>query len=58
MAKKNDPSFKGCELIIRDGKGHDFYTASSSVIAGTILFMTGRFAERLAEVEAEIVIPA
>ena len=58
MAKKDDTSFKGCELIIRDGKGHDFYTSSASVIAGTVIFMSGRFAERLAEVEAEIVIPA
>lgn len=55
---KDAANFKSCELIIRDGQGHDFRTTSATVIAGTVSFMSGRFAERLAEVEAEIVIPA
>jgi len=54
----NDTSFKGCELMIKDGQGHVFRTDSAAVISGTIDFMAGRFNERLAEVEAEIVIPA
>ena len=57
MALK-DTSFKGCELMIKDGQGHVFRTDSAAVISGTIDFMAGRFNERLAEVEAEIVIPA
>lgn len=55
---KNDTNFKGCELIIRDGEGNTFQTESASVISGTVEFMTGRFMERLAEVEAEIILPA
>lgn len=55
---KNDTSFKGCELVIRDGDGNVFRTESAAVIGGTVEFMTGRFSERLAEVEAEIVIPS
>lgn len=55
---KHDTSFKGCELTIRDGEGHVFRTESAAVISGTVDFMSGRFTERLAEVEAEIVIPA
>lgn len=57
MGKKDDPSFKGCELRIKDGEGNVFVTNSASVIFGTVQFMRGRFNERLAEVEAEIVIP-
>ncbi|NQX38466.1 hypothetical protein SAMN05421820_101487 [Pedobacter steynii] len=56
MAKSNI-SFKGCELTIRDGEGNVFRTESAMVIGGTVEFMTTRFTERLAEVEAEIVIP-
>jgi hypothetical protein len=55
---KHDTSFKGCELTIRDGEGNVFHTESAAVISGTVDFMSGRFTERLAEVEAEIVIPA
>jgi hypothetical protein len=55
---RSDTSFKGCELTIRDGEGNVFHTESAAVIGGTVEFMTGRFSERLAEVEAEIVIPA
>lgn len=58
MGKKDDPSFKGCELRIKDGEGNVFVTSSASVIFRTVEFMKGRFNERLAEVEAEIVIPA
>lgn len=54
----NDTSFKGCELLIKDGQGHVFRTDSAAVISGTIDFMASRFNECLAEVEAEIVIPA
>lgn len=57
MGKKDDPSFKGCELTIRDGQGNVFLTKSASVIFGTVEFMKCRFNERLSEVEAEIVIP-
>lgn len=57
MGKKDDPSFKGCELRIKDSEGNVFVTSSASVIFGTVQFMKGRFSERLAEVEAEIVIP-
>lgn len=57
MGKKDDPSFKGCELTIRDGQGNVFLTKSASVIFGTVEFMKSRFNERLSEVEAEIVIP-
>jgi len=58
MGKKGTPSFKGCELTIRDSYGNMFETNSASVIFGTVEFMKVRFNERLAEVEAEIVIPA
>ncbi|MBB2148941.1 hypothetical protein [Pedobacter gandavensis] len=57
MLKKGAPSFKGCELTIRDSHGNRFETNSASVIFGTVEFMKVRFNERLAEVEAEIVIP-
>jgi hypothetical protein len=55
---KDAANFKSCELVIRDGQGHDFRTTSAMVIAGTVSFMSGRFTERLAEVESEIVLPA
>ncbi len=50
--------FQSCELIIRDGKGREFINRNPKVIGGTVDFMGGRFLERLAEIEAEIVIPA
>lgn len=57
MGKDDNPSFKGCELVIRDGEGAIFKTNSASVIFGVVEFMKVRFNDRLAEVEAEIVIP-
>lgn len=57
MGKNENPSFKGCDLVIRDGEGAIFNTTSASVIFGVVEFMKGRFIDRLAEVEAEIVIP-
>ncbi|MBB6271838.1 hypothetical protein HDF26_002295 [Pedobacter cryoconitis] len=51
-------NYKGCELTIKDSKGNVFYTERSTVIGPTIQFMADRFKQRLAEVEAEIVIPS
>ena len=55
---EDETAFQRCEMIITDDKGNRFSTKSPSVIKGTVGFISGRFAERLTEVEAEIVIPA
>jgi hypothetical protein len=55
---EDETAFQGCELEITDNKGNVFSTKSPSVIKGTVVFISGRFAERLAEVEADIVLPA
>jgi hypothetical protein len=55
---EDETAFQGCELEITDSKGNVFSTKSPSVIKGTVIFMSSRFAERLAEVEAGIVLPA
>jgi len=55
---EDETAFQPCEMIITDDKGNRFSTKSPSVIKGTVGFISGRFAERLTEVEAEIVIPA
>lgn len=55
---EDETAFQGCELEITDNKGNVFSTKSPSVIKGTVVFISGRFAERLAEVEAGIVLPA
>ena len=55
---EDETAFQQCELIIINHKGgFRFSTKSPSVIKGTVGFIGGRFAERMAEVEAEIVIP-
>ncbi|MCX2492639.1 hypothetical protein OQX63_04095 [Pedobacter sp. PF22-3] len=55
---EDETAFQGCELEITDNKGNVFSTKSPSVIKGTVIFISGRFAECLAEVEAGIVLPA
>ena len=55
---EDETAFQQCELVITDTKGNRFTTKSPSVIKGTVAFISGRFAERLAEVEAGIVLPA
>ncbi|KRT15961.1 hypothetical protein ASU31_10660 [Pedobacter ginsenosidimutans] len=55
---EDETAFQFCELVISDNKGNRFSTKSPSVIKGTVVFISGRFAERLAEVEAGIVLPA
>jgi len=55
---EDETAFQFCELVITDNKGNRFSTKSPSVIKGTVVFISGRFAERLAEVEAGIVLPA
>jgi hypothetical protein len=55
---EDETAFQRCELVITDNKGNRFTTKSPSVIKGTVEFISGRFTERLTEVEAEIVIPA
>ncbi|KIA92263.1 hypothetical protein OC25_17675 [Pedobacter kyungheensis] len=55
---EDETAFQGCELEISDSHGNVFSTKSPSVIKGTIAFISGRLAERLAEVEAGIVLPA
>jgi hypothetical protein len=48
--------FQRCELVITDDKGNEFVAKYPLVIQATVEFIKGRFIERLAEVEAEIVI--
>jgi len=55
---EDEGAFQFCELVITDNKGNRFSTKSPSVIKGTVGFISGRLAERLAEVEAGIVLPA
>jgi len=55
---EDETAFQQCELIITDHKGNVFSTKSPSVIRGTVGFINSRFAERLAEVEAGIVLQA
>lgn len=55
---EDETAFQFCELVITDNKGNRFSTKSPSVIKGTVVFISGRLAERLAEVEAGIVLPA
>ena len=56
---EDEIAFQQCELMIIHQKGgFRFSTKSPSVIKGTVNFINSRFAERMAEVEAEIVIPA
>jgi len=55
---EDEAAFMQCELQIRDHLGNVFTTKSPSVIKGTVAFISGRFAERLAEVEAGIILPA
>jgi len=55
---EDETAFQGCELEITDNKGNVFSTKSPSVIRGTIGFISSRLSERLAEVEAGIVLPA
>ncbi len=55
---EDETAFQLCELIITDAKGNRFTTKSPFVIKATIDFVSGRFMERLAEVEASIVLPA
>jgi hypothetical protein len=54
---EDETAFSFCELVITDNKGSRFSTKSPSVIKGTVDFIRGRLAERLAEVEAGIVLP-
>lgn len=51
-------SYQRCELTITDDQGNEYVTKNPLVIAATVEFMSGRFLERLAEIEASIVIPA
>ncbi|MGM9475273.1 hypothetical protein ACS5PU_02540 [Pedobacter sp. GSP4] len=55
---EDESAFQFCELVITDNNGNRFITKSPSVIRGTVAFISGRLAERLAEVEAGIVLPA
>ncbi|MES2456852.1 MAG: hypothetical protein V4594_14965 [Bacteroidota bacterium] len=55
---EDETAFQLCEMVITDSKGNRFSTKSPSVIKGTVNFISARFAERLAEVEAGIVLPA
>jgi len=55
---EDETAFQQCELVITDNKGNRFSTKSPLVIKGTVVFISGRFAERMAEVEAGIVLPA
>ncbi|SDD66634.1 hypothetical protein [Pedobacter soli] len=55
---EDETAFQMCELVITDNKGNRFSTKSPSVIKGTVTFISGRFGERLGEVEAGIVLPA
>lgn len=55
---EDETAFQLCEMVILDSKGNKFSTKSPSVIKGTVNFISARFAERLAEVEAGIVLPA
>jgi cell pole-organizing protein PopZ len=50
-------SYQRCELTITDDQGNEYTTKNPLVIAATVEFMSNRFMERLAEIEAEIVIP-
>jgi hypothetical protein len=51
-------SYQRCELTITDDQGNEYVTKNPLVIAATVEFMSDRFSERLAEIEASIVIPA
>jgi hypothetical protein len=51
-------SYQRCELTITDDEGNEYTTKNPLVIGATVEFMSNRFIERLAEIEAEIVIPS
>lgn len=55
---EDEGAFQQCELTITHAKGYRFSIKSPSVIKGTVAFMASRLGERMAEVEASIVLPA
>jgi hypothetical protein len=55
---EDETAFQHCEIVITDSNGNKFSTKSPSVIKGTVVFISNRLTERLAEVEAGIVLPA
>lgn len=55
---ENANYYTGCELVIKDDERRSFNTKNPVLIRGVVEFLKSRCAERLTEVEAEIVLPA
>ncbi|RKR80080.1 hypothetical protein BDD43_0173 [Mucilaginibacter gracilis] len=51
-------SLQGCELIIRDDQGRTFSTKNANLIQQSAQFINSLCVEKIAEIEAEIIIPA
>jgi hypothetical protein len=51
-------SLQGCELIVRDGQGRIFSTKNANLIQQSAQFINSLRVEKIAEIEAEIIIPA
>ncbi|RNL55586.1 hypothetical protein [Pedobacter jejuensis] len=51
-------SLQGCELIIRDDQGRTFSTKNANLIQQSAQFVNNLCVEKIAEIEAEIIIPA
>ena len=51
-------SLQGCELIIRDDQGRTFSTKNANLIQQSAQFVNNLCVEKIAEIEAEIFIPA
>lgn len=50
--------YQGCKLIIKDDKGREFVTNTPGLIQLTAQFIYDACADKLAEIESEIVFPA
>jgi hypothetical protein len=51
-------SLQGCELIIRDDQGRTFSTKNANLIQQSAQFINSLCVQKIAEIEAEIIIPA
>jgi hypothetical protein len=51
-------SLQGCELIIRDDQGRTFSTKNANLIQQSAQFINSLCVGKIAEIEAEIIIPA
>lgn len=50
-------NYYGCNLIVKDDKRRDFELRNPVIIKEVVEFLTKRFADKRAEIEAEIILP-